>query len=248
MGTSILSDSENQQYLRIMKDSPHPLLVTSPSLWVVCRVNTDTDSIFCSVIAYNNIVVREVNVEQIEDEAKLQDLKSLLSNMNVRAPSLCSGIPEEKLMTWVNRKNLSSCLIEKNFTSKIVFRSRLCSYVMPETSAANICRACSLLLSTASMPDQDLELSSGTEATIRCPVSHCARAFKYQGAMDKHVARHHGSASEETQDLIDDCSESESHMKLESEESLNHIKLEPDVKVSVSAVSQNNNQQQEHYN
>jgi len=234
LATAINNDSENEQYLRIMKRSPHPLLVTSQSLWVVCRVSSERDRVLCSVIAYNNIVVREVTVEDIEDDSELADLKTLLLNMNSRNPSLCSGIKEEKLMTWVNRKNLSSCLIERNYTSKVVFRSRICSYVMPETASAHICRACAMLLSTASMPDQD------TEEPIQCPVRECSRVFKYQGALDKHIAKQHDD------DLDDD---SDAHMKIEPEESLNHIKLEPEVKVSVAAaVSQNGNQQQEHYN
>ena len=70
--------------------------------------------------------------------------------MNAHQTSICKGIPEEKLITWANRKNISQILIER-FASKIVFRDRSCSYVMLETDQADICRSCAMLLSTSSM-------------------------------------------------------------------------------------------------
>ena len=62
----------------------------------------------------------------------MEELKSILNTLNSHQTSICKGIPEEKLITWANRKNISQILIER-FSSKIVFRDRNCSYVMLDT-------------------------------------------------------------------------------------------------------------------
>ena len=112
----------------------------------------------------------------------MEELKSILNTLNAHQTSICKGIPEEKLITWANRKNISQILIER-FSSKIVFRDRNCSYVMLETDQADICRACAMLLSTSSMDMME-------EQELECPFPECDRAFKYQGALDKHIIRH----------------------------------------------------------
>ena len=106
----------------------------------------------------------------------------MLSTINSHQTSICKGIPEEKLITWANRKNISQILIER-FSSKVVFRDRNCSYVMLETDQADICRSCAMLLSTSSMDMME-------EQELECPFPDCERAFKYQGALDKHIMKH----------------------------------------------------------
>ena len=63
---------------------------------------------------------------------QLEELKNILDTMNGHQTSICKGIPEEKLITWANRKNISQILIER-FASKIVFRDRNCNIVMMDT-------------------------------------------------------------------------------------------------------------------
>lgn len=55
---------------------------------------------------------------------------------------------------------------------------------MVETDQADICRACALLLSTSALDLMD------TEQELDCPLPACDRTFRYQGALDKHIARH----------------------------------------------------------
>ena len=54
---------------------------------------------------------------------------------------------------------------------------------MLETDQADICRSCAMLLSTSSMDMME-------EQELECPFPECDRAFKYQGALDKHILRH----------------------------------------------------------
>ena len=113
---------------------------------------------------------------------QVDELRSILSTLNSHQTSICKGIPEEKLITWANRKNISQILIER-FSSKVVFRDRNCSYVMLETDQADICRSCAMLLSTSSLDMME-------EQELECPFPDCERAFKYQGALDKHIMKH----------------------------------------------------------
>ena len=122
----------------------------------------------------------------------MDELKSILNTLNAHQTSICKGIPEEKLITWANRKNISQILIER-FSSKVVFRDRHCSYVMLETDQADICRSCAMLLSTSSMDMME-------EQELECPYENCERAFKYQGALDKHINKH-----KQVTDLVPFC-------------------------------------------
>ena len=113
----------------------------------------------------------------------MEELRSILNTLNAHQTSICKGIPEEKLITWANRKNISQILIER-FSSKIVFRDRNCSYVMLETDQADICRSCAMLLSTSSMDmmeDQELE----------CPFPECDRAFAQKSNLTTHLRAMH---------------------------------------------------------
>jgi len=212
LSATLLNDYNSEQYLRIVKSAPHPVLITQPSVHLICRVESNMH-INCQLQAYNSITIKEV-AASLEEE--YEDLKSLLTQINNHQTSICKGIPEEKLVTWASRKNLSHILIER-FQTKVVFRERTCSYVILETDQADICRSCALLLSSSAM---DLH---GDEE-IECPEPDCDRTFKYQGALEKHILKH----SEEPEDFIDDSSMSPKRFKEEEdEESLNHIKLEP---------------------
>jgi len=207
LSTSILSDANSDQYLRIMKTSPHPVLITQPSTELICRVDKDMH-VNCELQAFNSIVIKQV-AASLEEE--YEDLKCLLTVINGNQTSICKGIPEEKLVTWASRKNLSSILIER-FLNKVVFRERSCSYVILETDQADICRSCALLLSSSSM-----DLHGDNE--LECPEPDCERSFKYQGALEKHIQKHNED------DAFD---EHPKKMKKEEAESLNHIKLEPE--------------------
>jgi len=216
--TSIQNDVSNSQFLRIMKCSPHPVLVTQPSVTLVCRVTKDM-KISCLVQSFNLVQMKEIHAS-FDHESKCEELKSILTTLNSHQTSICKGIPEEKLITWANRKNISQILIER-FSNKVVFRDRGCSYVMLETDQADICRSCAMLLSTSSMDLMD-------EQELECPFPECDRFFKYQGALDKHILKHNQDAEEEEEEPV------VKRMKIESDETLNHIKLEPEVNVNES--------------
>jgi hypothetical protein len=133
--TNFLSDSNQEQFLRISRSTPHPMLVTQPSVQVGCRVDKD-GLINCQLLAFNSITIKEL-VASLDEE--YEDLKLLLGKLNSHQTSICKGIPEEKLVTWAIRKNLSQILIER-FLTRVVFRERSCSYVMFESDQADICR------------------------------------------------------------------------------------------------------------
>jgi len=180
LSSCLQTDSSGHQYLQVSRVSPHPVLGTMPSLRLVCRV-TEDETLSCSLLSYNALILKEIRAT-LDPEENYDDLKSLLTIMNTHTTSICKGIPEEKLLTWANRKNLNQIFIER-FANKVVFRERSCSYVMLDTDQADICRSCAMLLSTSSMDllgDQELG----------CPVPNCGRTFKYQGALDKHVVKH----------------------------------------------------------
>ena len=184
------------------RSSPHPLLGTQPSLRLLCRA-ASPQAVSATLLSYNALVLRELGAS-LTTEEQSKELRQLLATMDTHTTSICRGIPEEKLLTWVNRKNLSQVLIER-FSSKVVFRERSCSYVMVETDHADICRSCAMLLSTSSMDllgDQQLP----------CPAPDCSRTFKYQGALDKHVLRHEQEEVLEPEEL---GMKEEGHIKLE---------------------------------
>jgi len=209
LSSLIQTDVSNSPYLRVTKISPHPVLVTQPAFNLVCRVNSEMQ-ITCLVQSFNMITIKEIHAAF--EENKLEELKNILDTMNGHQTSICKGIPEEKLITWANRKNISQILIER-FASKIVFRDRNCNIVMMDTDQADICRSCAMLLSTSSMDLME-------EQELECPYPGCDRAFKYQGALDKHIIKHN------QEDYNDEG------VKKEHEgETINHIKLEPEVNV-----------------
>ena len=207
LGCLVTTDSSGGQYLSITRTVPHPILSIAPSLRLVCRV-TKEQQLNCSLHCYNTLILKELTAN-LDTEEKCSELKSLLVTMNSHTTSICKGIPEEKLLTWANRKNLNQILIER-FSNKVVFRDRSCRYVMLETDHADICRNCAMLLSTSSMDligDQELS----------CLVPDCGRTFKYQGALDKHIQKH------ELEDL-----QPQSQVKRPKlEDGLDSIKLEP---------------------
>jgi len=213
LSTAVLSDSNSEQYLRVVKSSPHPVLVTQPSVHLICRVDTDMH-VNCQLHAFNSIVIKQVAASLDEE---YEDLKALLTMVNHQQTSICRGIPEEKLVTWASRKNLSHVLIER-FMNRVVFRERNCCYVILETDQADICRSCALLLSSSSMDlhgDEELE----------CPEPDCDRTFKYQGALEKHIIKH-------SENVHPECKKQPKQEQQPAEESLNHIKLEPEVNVN----------------
>ena len=66
------ADVSNCQYLRVMKMTPHPVLVTQPSLNIVCRVNAEMQ-ISCLVQSFNLITIKEIQAAFEED--KVSDTK-----------------------------------------------------------------------------------------------------------------------------------------------------------------------------
>ena len=199
---------------QVTRSSPHPLLGTEPSLRLLCRA-ASPQAVSATLLSYNALVLRELGAS-LATEEQSKELRQLLATMDTHTTSICRGIPEEKLLTWVNRKNLSQVLIER-FSSKVVFRERSCSYVMVETDHADICRSCAMLLSTSSMDLMgDLQLP--------CPVPDCSRTFKYQGALDKHVLRHE---QEDTLDPEEPGLKEEGHIKLE-DPSMEDLSSEPE--------------------
>ena len=59
LSASLHSDVSNCQFVRIMKTSPHPVLVTQPSLSLVCRVDPQMQ-ISCLVQSFNMITIKEI--------------------------------------------------------------------------------------------------------------------------------------------------------------------------------------------
>jgi len=215
--TTFLNDSNQEQYLRITRSTPHPLLLIQPSVQIVCRVDKD-GLLNCQLLAYNSISIKEL-VASLDEE--YEDLKLLLGKLNNHQTSICKGIPEEKLVTWAIRKNLSQILIER-FLTRVVFRERDCHYVMFESDQADICRKCALLLSSSNMDlhgDQELE----------CPDPGCSRTFKYQGALDKHIQKHKESDDEMYLDEKPCKVKLEDRLNNESES--NKVKTEPEISV-----------------
>ena len=65
--TRVQADVANCQYLRVMKQSPHPVLVTQPSLNIVCRVNTQMQ-LSCLVQTFNMITIKEITAAFEQDK------------------------------------------------------------------------------------------------------------------------------------------------------------------------------------
>jgi len=209
---SLLIDVNNLQYIQVRRSTPHSLLVTQPSVHLVCRV-TETLRLACQLVSFNYQILKQLEAT-FDEESEYEELKEILSSLNTQQTSICHGIPEEKLICWANRKNIGQIYIE-NFIKKVVFRERNCSIVMLDTDDEVVCRNCTMLLSTssmASMGDQEYE----------CPEEECGRTFKYQGALDKHILKHNGV----------EAPASKRKWKVETEETLTHIKLEPEVKLN----------------
>ena len=69
LSTSIQNDVTNSQYLRVMKSSPHPVLVTQPSVTLVCRVTKDM-KISCLVQSFNLVHMKEIQAS-FDQESKV---------------------------------------------------------------------------------------------------------------------------------------------------------------------------------
>lgn len=180
------------------------------------RVGEDRGRLNIQVRSYNTQMIKEMTAS-FEDESHYANLKSILTTLNIQQTSICKGIPEEKLVNWATGKNVGQILIEK-FLTKIVFRSRSCSYVMLESDAADICRGCAALLSAGTM-------ALAREDSYQCSHPDCDRVFKYRAALDKHVLNHAASVG------APDAAEEKVETKPESDEMGYRVKLEPDMSI-----------------
>ena len=70
LSSTIQNDVTNCQFLRIMKTSPHPVLVTQPSLNLVCRANHQSQ-ITCQVQSFNLLTIKEIQAS-FEGEPKVE--------------------------------------------------------------------------------------------------------------------------------------------------------------------------------
>ena len=59
LAASLHTDVTGSHYLRVSRSSPHPVLVTQPSLSLVCRVSTESQ-ITCLVQSFNMINIKEI--------------------------------------------------------------------------------------------------------------------------------------------------------------------------------------------
>merc|ERR1740129_16219 len=98
LSSVLLNDSNNQQYVRITKSTPHPILLTNSSIEIICRVSDD-HLLDVQVRGYNTQMIKEMTAS-FEDESHYANLKSILATLNTQQTSLCKGIPEEKLSNW----------------------------------------------------------------------------------------------------------------------------------------------------
>ena len=60
LSASLHTDVTDSHYLRVTRASPHPVLVTQPSLSLVCRVDTEM-RITCLVQSFNMINIKEIH-------------------------------------------------------------------------------------------------------------------------------------------------------------------------------------------
>ena len=67
--TTIQTDVANCQYLRVVRSTPHPALVTQPSLQLVCRVTT-TYTVSCLVQSFNLVTIKEIQAS-FNEESKV---------------------------------------------------------------------------------------------------------------------------------------------------------------------------------
>ena len=70
LSSTLQNDVTNCQFLRIMKTSPHPVLVTQPSLNLVCRANQQSQ-ITCQVQSFNLLTIKEIQAS-FEGEPKVE--------------------------------------------------------------------------------------------------------------------------------------------------------------------------------
>ena len=60
LSASLHTDVTDSHYLRVTRAAPHPVLVTQPSLSLVCRVDTEM-RISCLVQSFNMINIKEIH-------------------------------------------------------------------------------------------------------------------------------------------------------------------------------------------
>ena len=60
LAASLHTDVTDSHYLRVTRAAPHPVLVTQPSLSLVCRVDTEM-RITCLVQSFNMINIKEIH-------------------------------------------------------------------------------------------------------------------------------------------------------------------------------------------
>jgi len=214
--TLIQTDSNNQQYLRIAKNCPHPQLLTHTSVELLCRVaGGQKQALEIQLRSYNARTMMEFTAA-LDTEEEYKELKEVLVKINVQKSSICRGIPEDKLVRWANGEALSTVLLEW-FQTKVVFRSRKCQYVMLESDSADICKDCLSLLNNCT--------ANQGKAEYDCPFEYCMRQFKYKASLDKHVATH-----EEEEAILGRKRDLE---KLKNDDEEENVKEEPEVKVKL---------------
>ena len=72
----IQTDVRGSQYLRVARTSPHPVLVTQPSLSMLCRVamaNTGALHYVCLVQSFNMVSIKEVTASFDQDKVRNED-------------------------------------------------------------------------------------------------------------------------------------------------------------------------------
>jgi len=226
--TLIQTDSNNEQYLRIAKNCPHPQLLTHTSVELLCRVaGLQNQALQIQLRSYNARTMMEFTAA-LDTEEQYKELKEVLIKINIQKSSICRGIPEDKLVKWANGEDLSTVLLEW-FQTKVVFRSRRCQYVMLESDSADICKDCLVLLNNCT--------ANQGKAEYDCPFEYCLRQFKYKASLDKHVATHEEEETMQVRkrdlDLEVRKKDSAADQLKNDEIELENVKLEPELKLKL---------------
>merc|ERR1712083_306617 len=97
-------------------------------------------------------------------------------------------------MGSVKKTDLVLCLIEKSLDSpsKLVFRSRECKIVQPESELnpdTRQCKDCLDFFSNFFISKSDKEEAEAKEK-LTCPYMYCGKTFSYESSYQRHLSSH----------------------------------------------------------
>jgi len=197
---SILYDVHGSPFVKIQPGKLSPYLVYTTAVEILGTLDENQEQIHLSLLSYKRELIEQQSLRLFDKDAQtgmstyLLYIKKKLCDVNF---AFCAGTTEEQIFSNFNsvkKTDLVLCLIEKSLDSpsKLVFRSRECKIVQPESELnpdTRQCKDCLDFFSNFFISKSDKEEAEAKEK-LTCPYMYCGKTFSYESSYQRHLSSH----------------------------------------------------------